>query len=187
MKMQTLNRFAPCMVAAIVALAANSARGQEVVLSEAMPIASDGSYVGDMPCTNCVDSGGDSGDGGVAAGFGSQGGGGLFGNGNRVVESTIQERSYGQPDLFYNYYTQGFANRANAQMYLSPVPVPPNVGHTFYTYQPFLPQHMLYPHHDRYHRYYDGGRGMNRTSATYWTSAHARAKNFYWNFLRLPR
>ncbi len=108
-------------------------------------------------------------------------------NGNRVVESTIQQRGYGRPDLFYNYYTQGFANRANAQMYLSPVPVPPNVGHTFYTYQPFYPHHMMYPHVDKFHRYYDGGRGMNRTKASYWTSAHAKAKNVYWNYFRLPR
>ncbi len=41
-------------------------------------------------------------------------------------------RSYGQPDLFYNYFTQGNCNQTNAQMYLSPVPVPPNVGHTFH-------------------------------------------------------
>ena len=79
------------------------------------------------------------------------------------------------------------ANRANAQMYLCPHPIPPNVGHTFYTYQPFLPQHMMYPHIDKFHRYYDAGRGMNRTRASYWTSAHAKAKNFYWNYLRLPR
>lgn len=175
MKMQTLNRLAPCMVAALVALAASSAHSQEVVLNESTPTES-GSYVGDMPCTNC---GGGSGNG--------THGGGLGLNGQGGVEATIQERGYGRPDLFYNYYTQGYANRTNAQMYLSPVPVPPNVGHTFYTYQPFLPQHMMYPHVDKYHRYYDNGRGMNRTKASYWTSAHAKAKNFYWNFIRLPR
>ena len=43
----------------------------------------------------------------------------------------IHPRRYGRPDLFYNYYTQGHANQANAQMYLSPLPIPPNVGHTF--------------------------------------------------------
>ncbi len=98
------------------------------------------------------------------------------------------QRGYGRPDLFYNNYTQGNANRANAQMYLSPVPVPPNVGHTFYTYQPFYPQEMLYAHKDRFHNYYDNGRGMNRTRATYWyPPVKQAASNVYWNYLRIPR
>ena len=97
-------------------------------------------------------------------------------------------RGFGQPDLFYNYYTQGYANRANAQMYLSPLPVPPNVGHTFYTYQPFYPHHMMYWHKDRYHNYYDGGRGMNRTRAVYYSPPiHTAVQNLYWNYLRIPR
>jgi hypothetical protein len=112
---------------------------------------------------------------------------GAIGAGGQAMDMTMRDRSYGRPDLFYNFYTQGYANRANAQMYLSPLPVPPNVGHTFYTYQPFMPHQMMYPHVDRFHRYYDGGRGTNRTRAVYWTSAHAKAQNFYWNFLRLPR
>lgn len=99
-----------------------------------------------------------------------------------------QRRGFGQPDLFYNYYTQGNANAANAQMYLSPVPVPPNVGHTFYTYQPFYPHHMLYAHQDRYHNYYDGGRGLNRTKATYYyPPVKTAVQNLYWNVLRIPR
>ncbi len=97
-------------------------------------------------------------------------------------------REFGQPDLFYNYYTQGYSNSANAQMYLSPLPVPPNVGHTFYTYQPFYPHHMLYAHKDRYHRYYDNGRGMNRTRAHYYyPPVKTAVSNFYWNKLRLAR
>ncbi len=99
-----------------------------------------------------------------------------------------RDRRYGQPDLFYNYYTQGNCNTANAQMYLSPLPIPPNVGHTFYTYQPFYPHHMLYWHKDRYHRYYDNGRGMNRTRAVYYAPPIKTAvSNFYWNKLRLAR
>lgn len=99
-----------------------------------------------------------------------------------------QRRQFGQPDLFYNYYTQGNVNSANAQMYLSPVPVPPNVGHTYYTYQPFYPHHMLYAHTDRYHNNYDNGRGINRTTVKYsyprvWTAI----ENVYWNKIRLPR
>ena len=97
-------------------------------------------------------------------------------------------RGYAQPDLFYNFYTQGFANRTNAQMYLSPVPVPPNVGHTFFTYQPFYPHEMLYWHKDRFHNYYDDGRGMNRTRVKYYSPPVRQAlSNVYWNYLRLPR
>ena len=97
-------------------------------------------------------------------------------------------RGYGQPDLFYNYYTQGYANQTNAQMYVSPLPVPPNVGHTFTTYQPFYPHEYLYWHKDRFHNYYDGGRGMNRTRATYYSPPVRQAvSNVYWNMLRIPR
>jgi hypothetical protein len=203
MKTQSINRFAPCLVVAVMAMAAVSARGQEVVHTEPMPIESGGTYVGDdMPCGSCgamveEDGGVLNGQcphcGGSMFGGGGIGGGGgllglgLFGGGDGAVEGTIQPRSYGQPDLFYNYYTQGLANRANAQMYLCPHPIPPNVGHTFYTYQPFMPHHHMYPHIDKFHRYYDAGRGMNRTRATYWRSACSKTKNFYWNYLRLPR
>lgn len=192
MKMNAFNPLAPCMAMAMaMAMLASSAHCQEVAHVSSESVES-GTYVGDTSCSSCGSVVSD--DGGLLHGrcpncggaLGSLGGHFGLGRG-RTVESTIQERSYGQPDLFYNYYTEGLANRANAQMYLSPVPVPPNVGHTFYTYQPFLPHHMLYPHVDKYHRYYDGGRGMNRTRASYWTSAHARTKNFYWNFLRIPR
>ncbi|MCM2369572.1 hypothetical protein [Aporhodopirellula aestuarii] len=100
----------------------------------------------------------------------------------------VQNREYGQPDLFYNFYTQGPANSANAQMYVSPVPVPPNVGHTFLTYQPFYPHEMLYKHTDRFHNYYDGGRGMNRTRVSYsYPPVKTAVSNFYWNVLRIPR
>ena len=97
-------------------------------------------------------------------------------------------RGYGQPDLFYNFYTQGNANQTNAQMYVSPLPVPPHVGHTFSTYQPFYPHEYLYWHQNRFHNYYDNGRGMNRTRATYYSPPVRQAvSNVYWNYLRLPR
>ncbi|MEL6896489.1 MAG: hypothetical protein AAFP90_10335, partial [Planctomycetota bacterium] len=35
-------------------------------------------------------------------------------------------KTYGRPDLFYNFHTWGSANQVNAQMYLSPQPVPAN-------------------------------------------------------------
>ena len=71
--------------------------------------------------------------------------------------------------LFANQYTQGGANQATAQMYVAPVPVPPWVGHTDHTYQPFYPHEMMYWHGDRYHNYYDNGRGLNRTSVHYYS------------------
>ena len=75
-----------------------------------------------------------------------------------------QYRYYGQPDLFYNYYAWPSCSGVGAEMYLSPRPVPPHVGHTFITYQPLYPHEFLYAHHRTYHRYYNGGQGLNRTS-----------------------
>src|SRR5689334_12180322 len=50
-----------------------------------------------------------------------------------------------QKDLFYNYYAQpGPFNGAAAQLYVSPRPVPPFVGHTWVTYQPFYPHEFMY-------------------------------------------
>jgi hypothetical protein len=97
-------------------------------------------------------------------------------------------RRYGQPDLFYNFYTQGYCNTTNAQMYLCPHPIPPFVGHTFYTYQPFHPHEYLYWHKNRFHNIYDNGRGLNRTRAVYYAPPVRTAlHNIYWNLLRLPR
>jgi hypothetical protein len=77
-------------------------------------------------------------------------------------------RTYGQPDLFYNYYVPGTCGGVPAAMYLAPRPVPATVGHTYYTYQPFLPHELLYQHHRHYYRYYDQGRGMTRTSVSWY-------------------
>jgi len=97
-------------------------------------------------------------------------------------------RSYGYPDLFYNYYTQGYCNASNAQMYLCPRPVPPFVGNTYFTYQPWYPEEMLYWHKNRYHNYYDGGRGMNHTRVVYMAPPIRTAwSNLYWNEIRIPR
>lgn len=116
--------------------------------------------------------------------FGSRGSRGFAGD----MNSGCQPRTYGYPDLFYNFYTQGNCNRTNAQMYISPIPVPPNVGHTYITYQPFMPHEMLYPHKDRFHNYYDGGRGMNHTKVHYYAPPiKTAASNIYWNYLRIPR
>ena len=120
-------------------------------------------------------------------------GGGLFGDllGGKSCKDNggyYQPRKYDRPDLFYNYYSQGNYNSANAQLYISPVPVPAFVGHTFNTYQPFYPHEFMYWHKNRFHNDYDNGRGMNRTKAKYYAPPIRTAmKNIYWNKLRLPR
>jgi hypothetical protein len=78
-----------------------------------------------------------------------------------------QYRYYGQPDLFYNYYTWNNCGAIPAALYVSPRPVPPHVGHTYITYQPLYPHEFMYTHHRTYHRYYNGGQGLNRTSVHY--------------------
>lgn len=76
---------------------------------------------------------------------------------------TCNYRDYGPPDLFRQYYQGNNCDGHGAELYIAPRPVPPHVGHTFYTYQPFYPHEMLYPHTRKYYRYYDQGRGYNRT------------------------
>jgi len=76
-------------------------------------------------------------------------------------------RFYGQPDLFYNYYAWPSCTGLGAELYISPRPVPPLVGHTYITYQPLYPHEFMYAHHRTYHRYYNGGQGLNRTHVSY--------------------
>ena len=57
------------------------------------------------------------------------------------------------PDLFYNYYVPpGPSGVLGAQLYVAPLPTPPLVGHTYYTYQPLMPHEWLYPHGRIYYR-----------------------------------
>lgn len=88
-----------------------------------------------------------------------------------------QYRFYGQPDLFYNYYVPPTCGGVGAELYLSPRPVPPHVGHTYITYQPLYPHEFLYHHHRSYHRYYNGGQGLTRTCVHYGTSIKP---NWFW-------
>jgi hypothetical protein len=78
-------------------------------------------------------------------------------------------RWYGQPDLFYNYYAWPSCTGVGAELYVSPRPVPPHVGHTFITYQPLMPHEFMYEHHRTYHRYYNGGQGLNRTHVSWYS------------------
>ena len=76
-------------------------------------------------------------------------------------------RFYGQPDLFYNYYAWPSCTGLGSELYISPRPVPPVVGNTYITYQPLMPHEFMYSHHRVYHRYYNGGQGLNRTFVHY--------------------
>ncbi len=78
------------------------------------------------------------------------------------------------PDLFYNYYQPPGCGSVGATLYMSPSPVPRHVGHTYITYQPFMPHEYMYRHHRTYYQYYDGGRGLTRTHIKYYTPPLAR-------------
>jgi len=63
----------------------------------------------------------------------------------------------------FNYYVQpGQAGMVGAQLYVSPRPTPPVVGHTYVTYPPLDPHEFLYHHHRVYHTY-NPGSGSTRT------------------------
>jgi hypothetical protein len=115
--------------------------------------------------------------------------GGLVGNQHKAALNTVpnyggtpaQLYQYPQLDLFSNYYVgpggaagcygggagYGGGGGYGAAMYMAPYPIPPHVGHTFYTYEPFMPHEMLYRHNKTYHYYYNGGRGMTRAAVTW--------------------
>lgn len=58
------------------------------------------------------------------------------------------------PNLFYNYYVQPAGpSSVGAELYPSPRPVPPLVGHTYVTYEPLMPHEFLYRHSRTYWRY----------------------------------
>ncbi|TWU49201.1 hypothetical protein [Rubripirellula reticaptiva] len=189
MKLLSIRRMVPALAVAISLSAVTAAlEAQEYIVNEQVisDVKVEGgfhneSYAGDSYA-------GDSYEGGSCADGNCGGSGGEVYVGDGAVAGGVVNRSYGNPDLFYNYYTQGNANGVNAKMYLSPMPVPPNVGHTHLTYQPFYPEEMLYWHKNKFHNYYDNGRGMNRTRAMYYSPpVRQTASNIYWNFLRIPR
>ncbi|HUT13323.1 MAG TPA: hypothetical protein VMY42_22740 [Thermoguttaceae bacterium] len=66
-------------------------------------------------------------------------------------------------DLFYNYYVPpGACGGVGAQLYVSPRPTPPLVGHTYVTYQPLMPHEFMYSHGRTYLRR-NPGSGWTRT------------------------
>lgn len=61
------------------------------------------------------------------------------------------------PASFYNYYVHPIQpDGVGAELYLSPRPVPPLVGHTYITYEPLSPHEFLYRHSRTYWRYNPG-------------------------------
>ena len=75
------------------------------------------------------------------------------------------------PDVFYNFYVPpvpaGGYPGMGAQLYVSPRPVPPRVGHTWNTYPPFMPHEFLYKHRRLYIRP-AGVTGMRTDVKAYW-------------------
>lgn len=96
--------------------------------------------------------------------------------------TTCYPRPGRNPDLFYNYYQPPGCGTAGADLYMSPGEVPARVGHTYITYQPLMPHEFLYPHHRTYYQYYDGGRGLNRTSVKYYHSPFRKVGNALHSF-----
>lgn len=72
-------------------------------------------------------------------------------------------------DLFYNYYEGPQNDGAAAQMYVSPLPVPANVGHTWTTYPGLMPHEFMYRHHRSYYQY-NPGAGWTRGKVRYGTA-----------------
>ena len=98
-----------------------------------------------------------------------------------------RQPQYGNPDLFYNFYTHGNYNLEQRQLYPAPRQIPPHVGSVYYTYQPLMPHEYMYTHQRRYHRYYDNGRGLNRTKVSWTHSPFRSAAADIYNFLRIAR
>lgn len=71
-----------------------------------------------------------------------------------------------QNDLFYNYYVGPNPSGTAAEMYISPLPTPVHVGHTWNTYQPVLPHEFTYKHKREYWTHNPGG-GWRQTSVRY--------------------
>ncbi len=98
-------------------------------------------------------------DGGLVPGAVYGGGGGFLGG----QPMMCLPRDYLNPHLFYNFYVGGNCGSIPAGMYPTPMPTPPLVGHTYFTYQPLLPHEFMYAHKRVYHHHYNYNRGLHRT------------------------
>ncbi len=96
----------------------------------------------------------------------------IFADGGTLFATPIDGGVEGPtPDVFYNFYVPpvaaGAAPGMGAQLYVSPRPVPPRVGHTWHTYPPFMPHEFLYKHRRHYIRP-AGVTGMRTDVKAYW-------------------
>ncbi len=91
-----------------------------------------------------------------------------------------------QPDLFYNFYVPNSCG-SPAAAYPAPYPTPNLVGHTYVTYQPLMPHEWLYKHHRTYPQYYNGGRGLNRTTVKWQGTPVLTTVKGLRDIIRLPR
>ena len=71
-------------------------------------------------------------------------------------KNTIQAEALWFSEGFYRprglmMYPNTMAGVNSASMYPSPIPTPPIVGHTYYTYQPLMPHEMMYAHKRNYY------------------------------------
>jgi hypothetical protein len=68
-------------------------------------------------------------------------------------EAWAERRVRTADQMFYNYYVPPCGDPpTGAQLYVCPLPTPPLVGHTWITYEPFLPHEFLWHHHRTYKR-----------------------------------
>lgn len=86
-------------------------------------------------------------------------------------------------DLFYNFYEGPNPSGTAAGMYVSPRPVPAHVGHTYTTYQPFMPHEYMY-RHTRSHYTYNPGAGWTRAKVRYRT--HGLYLDHWWHNMKGP-
>lgn len=77
----------------------------------------------------------------------------IFGTASTARAELVRHSTPG--DLFYNHYVSPVGpSSVGAELYVSPRPTPPMVGHTYITYQPLMPHEFLYKHHRRYKTYH---------------------------------
>ena len=94
---------------------------------------------------------------------------------------------YGQNSLFNNHYVPGVNGGLPAQMYVSPIPVPAHVGHTYITNEAVMPHELLYSHHRHYYRYTNEGRGLTRTSVSWHSPPFKNAGRTVLNAVKIAR
>jgi hypothetical protein len=82
--------------------------------------------------------------------------------GDNQARAEYRVRSADQ--MFHNYYVPpcGYPT-TGAQLYVSPRPTPPLVGHTWITYEPLMPHEFLWKHRRTYIRHLPNGKTTRTT------------------------